>query len=61
MEEDYYAIKRRGSDRVRKYRNELERKKTPRALYELIENQGKQQIALLEKLIELIGGKEDGI
>ena len=51
MEEDYYAIKKRGSDRVREYRSELERRKTPRALYELIEKQGKRQIELLEKIL----------
>ena len=52
MEED-----RKGSERVKEYRSELERKKTPRALYELIEEQGKQQIALLEKILNKLGGK----
>ena len=55
---------RKGSERVREYRSELERKKTPLALYELIEkqnklieNQGKQQIKLLERILDkLVGG-----
>ena len=42
---------RKDSERVKEYRSELERKKTPLALYEFIENQGKQQIELLEKIL----------
>ena len=43
---------RKDSERVKEYRSELERKKTPLALYEFIENQGRQQIALLEKILD---------
>ena len=46
---------RKSSEGVRQYRNELERKKTPRALYELIENQGKQHIKLLKRILDKLG------